>query len=95
MRVKEAIELLRTHNDKCSGCDKLCNDLCKPAVEVAIKALEKQIPQKPINPDDDYGTFECPNCGGTIYASDALKDHKYCLLCGQAIDWYTGNQGGE
>ena len=37
----EALEVLKTHNEKCSGCDKLCNDLCKPAVEVAIKALKE------------------------------------------------------
>ena len=73
----------------------VCNDTLYMALEEAVRDLEKFIPQKPINPDDDYGTFECPNCGGTIYASDALKDHKYCLLCGQAIDWYTGNQEGE
>lgn len=36
----EAIKVLKTHNDKCSGCDCLCNDLCKPAVDMAIKALE-------------------------------------------------------
>lgn len=39
MTEKEAVEVLKTHNDKCSGCDKLCNDLCKPAVALAIKAL--------------------------------------------------------
>lgn len=39
MTEKEALEVLKTHNDKCSGCDKLCDDLCKPAVAMAIKAL--------------------------------------------------------
>lgn len=57
------------------------------AREILSEHAKKQIPQKPINPDEDYGTFDCPNCGSTIYTSDALKDHKYCLSCGQAIDW--------
>ena len=41
MNNQEALELLKTHNEKCSGCDKLCDDMCKPAVELAIKALEE------------------------------------------------------
>lgn len=43
MTEQEAIELLKCHNEKCSGCDKFCDDLCKPAVELAISAIEKQI----------------------------------------------------
>lgn len=39
MTEHEALEILKMHNGKCSGCDKLCDDLCKPAVEMAIKAL--------------------------------------------------------
>lgn len=50
-------------------------------------AVEKQRPKKPINPDDDYGTFKCPNCNGLIFTEDRFETHKYCLLCGQALDW--------
>lgn len=50
-------------------------------------AVEKQHPKKPINPDDDYGTFKCPNCNGLIFTEDRFETHKYCLLCGQALDW--------
>ena len=52
------------------------------AFEMAIKALEKQIPKKVV---DDY---YCPCCG-----TDALNqcDNDYmfehCYHCGQAIDW--------
>lgn len=41
MKFKEAIKILKVHNGKCSGCDKLCNDLYRPAVELAITALEE------------------------------------------------------
>lgn len=51
------------------------------------KALEKQNPKKPIEPQEDYGTFMCPLCRGLIYAEDELKTHRFCLLCGQALDW--------
>ena len=50
-------------------------------------AVEKQRPKKPINPDDDYGTFKCPNCNGLIFTEDRFETHKYCLLCGQKLEW--------
>lgn len=50
-------------------------------------AVEKQRPKKPINPDDDYGTFKCPNCNGLIFTEDRFETHRYCLLCGQKLDW--------
>ena len=52
------------------------------------KALEKQIPKKPIKSDRQeirYTlTYDCPTCGrqftGTGFAD-------YCYHCGQALDW--------
>ena len=41
MTENETLQVLKTHNDKCSGCDKLCDDLCKPAIEIALKAIEE------------------------------------------------------
>lgn len=91
MEIKEAIEILKTHNEKCSGCDKLCDDSCKPAVELAISALEKQIPKIPYTYGDGYADgypvidmYECPNCGETY---EIECDHyDYCPKCGQHID---------
>lgn len=52
MDNQQALQILKCHNSNCSGCDRLCNDLCKPAIEIAISALEKQIQEKSkkINP---------------------------------------------
>ena len=50
-------------------------------------AVEKQMAKKPINPDDEYGTFQCPNCNGLIFTVDRFETHKHCLLCGQLLDW--------
>ena len=50
-------------------------------------AVEKQKAKKPIEPDEEYGTFKCPNCGGLIFTEDRFETHKYCLLCGQKLDW--------
>ena len=55
--------------------------------KAAKEALEKQIPKKPKMIFDEYSYFECGNCGEAIYCSDDLKTHKYCLNCGQALDW--------
>lgn len=50
-------------------------------------AMEKQKAKKPIEPDEEYGTFKCPNCGGLIFTENRFETHKHCLLCGQKLDW--------
>lgn len=60
----------------------------------AIKALEKQIPRKPIDktkPDDtasrayeNCNIIICPTCSGRL----KLKSKgNYCDKCGQRLDW--------
>lgn len=49
-----------------------------PVLKMAIDALKKKIPMKPILCDDEYLT--CPTCGADV-------DWKYyCEKCGQKID---------
>lgn len=37
---------------------------------------------------DECGYFECPACGDLIYAEGArFEEHRYCLSCGQKLDW--------
>ncbi len=63
--------------------------------KLAIEALEKQIPKKPIARDagsycDDISVaFDCPVCGCTVGDEYDVDDpmNKYCFACGQAIDW--------
>lgn len=60
--------------------------------DIAIKALEKQIPKPVVNlgvvkyfhekPLYMYG--DCPNCGCMRLRS---TDINYCVVCGQKIDW--------
>ena len=56
-------------------------------VEECREAVEKQKPKKPKELDTEYGYFICGNCGGAIACTDDFKSHKYCLNCGQAIQW--------
>ena len=65
----------------------------KEAFNMAINALEKQIPKKPTpidykkymdvvnNAISLKGGFWCPNCKCVV------KSGTYCNLCGQRLDW--------
>ena len=48
---------------------------------------ERDTAKAPIDTDEDYGFFVCPSCGESIYASDDLESHKFCLNCGQRLKW--------
>lgn len=56
------------------------------AFEVAIEALEKQVPKKPLkNPKEFYGRnlYSCPVCNYGYF----LGGNKFCFRCGQKFDW--------
>ena len=64
----------------------------KQALELGVKALEKQIPKKPVYEGDGYAdghlvydTWICPLCEKR-YEVD-YDDYDYCPDCGQKIDW--------
>ena len=59
-----------------------CGDETKQdeAVNVALKALEKQIPKKPTLHE---GWLYCSVCGKDIL----MEGYKFCPDCGQRIDW--------
>ena len=55
------------------------------AVNMAIDALDKQIPKVPRLSDDYYDyDYHCPRCGA--YITGVYAD-KCCCECGQALDW--------
>ena len=69
------------------------------ACEIAVDAMEKQIPKKPMKRIDPYNNslykLYCPTCGkyiangnsrlGTLNEFTMSSDR--CGFCGQAIDW--------
>lgn len=62
------------------------------SLDMAIAAMEKQIPKKPTYEGDGYwygqlvyDTWVCPNCGKG-YEVD-YDNYDYCPECGQKIDW--------
>lgn len=60
------------------------------AISTAIKALEKQIPKKPVN--DGHREQVCSCCcinkyGYISYSRVVFRSYNYCPTCGRAIDW--------
>lgn len=86
----------------CYGTGKLVyEDVDGYAYETAIKALEKQVPKKPVETlevkpvydengayidADTYINLHCPSCGEWVGMADNGCSN-YCCSCGQAIDW--------
>lgn len=90
--VEELIQRLKEPDYKYYGCE-----LSRGEAELAISALEKQIPKKPIEEEkqysEDYGfnsDILCPVCNNYIgYYTEAMckpEYMQYCNECGQRID---------
>lgn len=54
-------------------------------MQLAISALEKQVPKKPYNEDDTV--WRCPNCNAEYGFDPAYDVYDYCPNCGQAVLW--------
>ena len=82
----KATFLLEHCAERCEGYQN--DDACETCeINVAIKAIDKQIPKKPEPKKDASGEYYvCPICG--VY-QEYLTDGKppYCVNCGQALDW--------
>ena len=68
------------------------------ALDIAIQALEKQIPKKPImkqyfeDLEDEY--LCCPTCGEILtdrIPADNKTFYFHCMNCGQKFDWSDDN----
>lgn len=87
MTPEEAIEILQHEHDYAQ----LLSHVNK-ALNLAIEALEKQIPKKPsdiTSPVVRWGI--CPVCKGEPFAlgrpNRIFDSCNYCSNCGQALDW--------
>lgn len=79
MTHEEAIKQLNSvaiyHFDKCTT----------NAIDLAIDALDKQIPKKPIEKfafSDDIEAGLCPLCNEGVN-----EEMNFCSYCGQALEW--------
>ena len=58
------------------------------AVDIAVDAMEKQIPKKAVG--EHYAHMRCPSCNHRIPSgcgSSSRRRDNWCNYCGQAIDW--------
>ena len=79
-KVREAIEALKIINLKRVHPFYDWEEM-REVRNIAIEALEKQLPKKPILKRNAYGGISvCPTCGASDYG-------KYCRQCGQKLDW--------
>lgn len=67
-------------------------DILIMALNLAISALEKQIPEKVKQYNDKSifiyeGVFYCPSCQENVSMDDV-----YCCQCGQSLDWEVENE---
>lgn len=92
MNYQEAIELLNELLSKGNFTDQYGDmDDSSPyeeAINIAVKAIEKQIPKKAKNNGyySEIARFigACPLCNRYNVSDD---DNNYCYVCGQALDW--------
>ena len=86
MTEQEAIEILNTKAHLDCKIEEAIDEM--KARCVAIEALEKQIPKKPIT--KQLGSdieVTCPVCNYCRIYMDSTKGNNYCSECGQKLDW--------
>ena len=57
----------------------IASDETIESFEIAVEAMEKQNPMRPLSSDGEY---DCPMCELTVAEND-----EYCWHCGQKLDW--------
>lgn len=72
-KYKEAIQAIKSNYPPSNYT------MLRDGLDLAIKALEKQIAKKPVFAG---GKYSC-QCGWDVYRDK----QPYCMMCGQAIDW--------
>ena len=86
MTPQEAIRRIKNHNEVHSRKEKHFAVHITEALNMAVEALEKQIPKKTTKrqyvPNGTLIYGHCPNC------DCFTKNHYiYCGICGQKLDW--------
>jgi len=57
--------------------------------DILRQALKRNEPMKvkQTSNEQDFSLFDCPNCDTTMYYESEPHDWKYCIECGQKLDW--------
>lgn len=90
MAPEQAIGILKDIHSGTSEIMAECKDVhtlnhlsrqCK-VLNLAVEALEKQIPKKL---DSNRYVHFCPECNGSVW--QITHESNYCFRCGQKLDW--------
>lgn len=85
MTENEAIKFMKLFREEWDKNSKTEN---AKALDIAIQALEKQIPKRPIKSEEQpvryVNTYYCPVCRLGITGTNIAK---WCYHCGQKLDW--------
>ena len=88
MNAEKAVKILKANDERRIA------SIYESIKNLAIKALEKQIPQKPNFQGDGYADgvlvydyAECPVCECDFEEESRDWGCKFCPDCGQALDW--------
>lgn len=90
MTREEAINFLKGYLD-----EEVYSDKCRNAHEMAIKAIEKDIPKAPKKSDIprygmgyEYYDWCCPTCNKLLaFECDTKRQYIHHCECGQRLDW--------
>ena len=96
MKPEEAIKMLKYNSNvihKTINGETDINEV--EALDMAISALEKQIPKKAVRDERfrygmryEYYDWACPTCGRLLaFECDINRSNIHHCRCGQAIDW--------
>ena len=105
MEIEEAIAHIKRHREAHAKREPFAYYI-NEALDLAVAALEKQAPKKPIIKNEKYPApwdgyfisteYYCPSCGAgrACIMHDCGFDgnrYKCCCDCGQALDWGTND----
>lgn len=100
MKVKEAIEALKLIN--LTRVHPFYDwEEMKDVRDIAISALERQIPTRVTHEATLYKCCTCPNCKNVLDRFEKWGESTvritvaYCVFCGQAIDWNEESEDTE
>lgn len=93
MTAKEAIKIL-SRRTTIPG-DGYSFEEINEAIDMAIAAIEKRIPKKPVAHESTditntrYYDYSCPTCGKWVYKKLPFEERnrEICPDCGQALCW--------
>ncbi len=89
MNNQEVIEILKNERPGCGEKIPYTEEEKCESYDIAISAIEKQIPNKPMKTNYEIGirytdSYRCPNCGRSFTGTGITQ---YCYHCGQCLEW--------